>query len=149
MTIPMTIDPFANINERLDGRQNSYVPTISSNMSVEQLLIARQQIDAQLPTTTLNQLDLSHELVIQLQQVKLLQSQAMEDLDTPVNQRAQAANSVASVLVSLAKLQNETYNSERLKKIEMVLLEAIQDLPEDQQERFLQRYEDMLSEGVR
>lgn len=145
----MTIDPFANINERLDGRQNSYVPTISSNMSVEQLLIARQQIDAQLPTTTLNQLDLSHELVIQLQQVKLLQSQAMEDLDTPVNQRAQAANSVASVLVSLAKLQNETYNSERLKKIEMVLLEAIQDLPEDQQERFLQRYEEMLSEGVR
>ena len=145
----MAYDPFENINERLDGRPSNSIPTISSNMSVEQLLIARQQIDAQLPTTTLNQLDLSHELVIQLQQVKLLQSQAMEDEDTPVNQRAQAANSVASVLVSLAKLQNETYNSERLKKIEMVLLEAIQDLPEDQQERFLQRYEEMLTEGVK
>lgn len=145
----MAYDPFENINERIDGRPSNSIPTISSNMSVEQLLIARQQIDAQLPTTTLNQLDLSHELVIQLQQVKLLQSQAMEDEDTPVNQRAQAANSVASVLVSLAKLQNETYNSERLKKIEMVLLEAIQDLPEDQQERFLQRYEEMLTEGVK
>lgn len=145
----MTIDPFANLNERLDGKTSGAIPTIYPNMSVEQLLIAREQIDAQLPVKTLNQLDLSHELVIQLQQVKLLQSQAMEDLDTPVNQRAQAANSVASVLVSLAKLQNETYNSERLKKIEMVLLEAIQDLPEDQQERFLQGYEEMLTEGVK
>jgi len=138
-------DPFSDISTKLDKRAYSALDV--TNATIEQLLVLRQQIDAKLPFKTLADVDVAHELVIQLQQVKILQSAAMEDEDTPVNQRAQAANSVASVLVSLTKLQNETYTSERLKKIERILIEAIADLPDDTQERFLSEYEGML-EGL-
>ena len=76
--------------------------------------------------------------------VKKLQREVLEDTQTPANQMAQVANSVASVLASLSKLQNETYDSERLKRVESVLIEALNELPMGVQDEFLSKYEALL-----
>lgn len=50
-------------------------------------------------------------------------------------------NAVAASLATLAKLQGDTYTSERLKKIEQILIETLQTLPYEAQEAFLTKYE--------
>ena len=52
---------------------------------------------------------------------------------------------VAANLATLAKLQTEVYTSERLKKVEQVLISVLQDMPMEQQESFFSRYEELLS----
>lgn len=106
----------------------------------EDLLALRAAIDQKLPVRSLKDLDLANELVIQLQVVKKLQSDVMSDDDIPANQRAQCAGAVGSVLVALAKMQNETFDSERLKVVESILIDTVRTLPTEQQDAFLTAY---------
>lgn len=117
------------------------------HMDPEDLLALRAAIDQKLPVRSLKDIDLANELVIQLQVVKKLQSDVMSDDEIPANQRAQCAGAVGSVLVALAKLQNETFDSERLKVVEGILIETMRTLPTEQQETFLTSYSAAL-EGV-
>lgn len=112
-----------------------------SLMAEAQLLDMRQRIDDLLPTRSLKSLNMEQELVVQLQIVQKLQDEVMDDTDTPANQRAQVANSVASTMQTLAKLQVELYDSERLKKIEACLILAVDNLPQEAQVLFFAEYE--------
>lgn len=96
---------------------------------------------ASLSSKSLKDLDMERELVIQLHTVQRLQKDVLHDENIPANQRAQAANVVASALNSLAKLQSEIYTSERLKRLEGALIEAVQTLPMETQQTFLDSYE--------
>lgn len=112
-----------------------------STLSEVELLDLRSEIDQFLPTKALVDLNMERELVIQLIVVQNLQRETLRDDSVPANQKAQTSNAVASTLATLSKLQTEMYTSERLKKIEQVLIDTLQTLPQEAQEAFLTAYE--------
>lgn len=119
-----------------------------SLLTVEEILAFRAQLEAHLPARNLRDMDLAKELVIQVQALQVMQQKAIESEDTPVNQLAQAANSLSAALVNLVKLQNDVYSSERFKKVEDVLIKLIQGLSLEHQEEFITAYEEALRENV-
>ena len=114
--------------------------------SLQDLLSLKADIERRLPARSIKDINLSRELVLQFMAVQELQNEVLKDDETPANQRAQVANSVAAVLGQIAKLQQEIYTSERLKTIEAKLVEALNQLPKDLQVSFLQVYEACLGD---
>lgn len=117
-------------------------------LSPDELLELRKEIDQRLPTSSLNDLNLEKELVLQLLTVQKLQREVLAEADIPANQKAQTVNAVAANLATLAKLQTEVYTSERLKKVEQALVEALHTLPTSAQEVFIEQYEDALGKSL-
>jgi len=129
-------DPF------LDSVDSS---TAAKSLTIDQLLEMRAQIDAQLPIRKLKDLDLEHELVLQVQSLQVLQRRVMDDMSgTPANQIAQCASSLSSALMNLVKMQSDLHTSERLKKIESILIECVKTLPVKTQTAFFDAYEKAL-----
>lgn len=118
------------------------------DLDVQGLLELRARIDAALPDASLKSVNIERELVLQLQVAKELQKATLEDETVAANQKAQCLNAASGALASLARLQNEVYTSERLKTIESVLIECIQDLSVDIQEAFFAEYERVLGERL-
>lgn len=113
-----------------------------SKLPIETLYNMRRHIDKFLPQQSLKSVNMERELVVQLAIVKKLQKDSLNnDEGTPVNQLAQVANSVASALATLAKLQTEVYTSERLKILESVMIDCLKTLPQEAQKAFLDEYE--------
>ena len=110
-------------------------------MPVDQLMALRAEIDAYLPVRDLQDINLSRELELQVQALQALQLRVMNDMDTPANQIAQCANSLSAALVNLVKVQLDVFTSERLKKIEAILIECVKDLPSEAQIAFFDAYE--------
>lgn len=108
---------------------------------VEELLELRASIDALLPASNLSEMNLEGELVRQYYRVVALQTRTLGDERTPANQLAQVSNVVASTLQQLVKMQMDVRRDEQLKLIEVALLEAIQDLPQEAKDSFFARYE--------
>lgn len=113
-----------------------------SNMSEAQLIEMRGMIDRLLPTTRLKDLNLEKELVLQLVTIQGVQADALDNDEVPAHQKAQVAGKVADALATLGKLQIEVYSSERLKKVEAVLIGVLKNLPHAQQDEFLTAYEE-------
>ena len=113
-------------------------------LPVATLLRYLDEIRAALPYNSLVDMDMERELILQFQAVRELQNTIIDDDDVPANQKAQVANSVASVLGSIAELQNKIYSSERFKRIETLLIRHLNKLPEDVAAAFLEDYEAVL-----
>ena len=111
------------------------------NMPLAERLELRTRIEKSLPVKDLKDVDLSRELVLQMLSTQELQADVMSDGDVPANQKAQTANAVATILGNLIKLQSEVYTSERLKKIEQVLVATISLFPETLARVFFEEYE--------
>jgi len=109
-----------------------------------ELIQLRAEIDKMLPTKALVDLNLERELVLQLITVQNLQHTTLSDENVPANQQAQTANTVAAALATLSKLQAEVYTSERVKRLEQILIESLNTLPKEAQETFLDLYEERL-----
>ena len=116
--------------------------------AVSELLRQRAAIDAMLPATELGDLNLDRELVRQYIIAQELQSQVIDDLDTPANQKAQVLNACANTLVELQRAQERYFRSERFKKIEMILIRCLRTLPPETVEAFMTEYERTLKEEV-
>lgn len=114
-------------------------------MSVSDLLDLRSRIDSKLPALELKDVDLEKELVLQLAAMQELQRGVLLDKETPANQLAQVTNAVQSALQNLVKFQADVYKSERIKKLEQVLIECIKELPFEVQNEFLKKYEQSVS----
>lgn len=115
-----------------------------SNLAVDELLELRRQIEALLPVKDIKDLNLSRELVLQVQALQALQQRVLSDGEAPANQQAQVANSLSAALVNLVKLQTDVYTSERMKVIEAILVETLKTLPIEAQREFLDAYEEAL-----
>lgn len=89
---------------------------------------------------SLNEIDVAGSLLVQYQQAVRLRRLAMEANDAPFNQRAQVLNAVSAILAQLVKLRTELYNSERMKRIEGILLSCLKELPKDAQTAFMEQY---------
>lgn len=120
-------------------------PQISwKSLPVELLIKYIDEIRQHLPMRNLVEMDLEEELILQYQTIRALQNDVLQDQDVPVNQRAQVANAVAAALGKLADLQNETYSSERFKKVETILIRHARRMPEDLAKAFLEDYAALL-----
>ena len=115
--------------------------------TLQELLDLRARIERRLPARSLKDLDLESELVLQARALQQLQNSVIGDESTAANQKAQVANSLSAALVNLVKVQNEVYYSERMKRIESILIDTLKDLPVEAVEAFLANYEQAL-EGV-
>lgn len=129
---PFQRDP----NDPLDG------------LTQDELLALRSRIDLLIPIRSLKDLDIERETLIQFLSTQRLQTEVLQDPETPANQKAQVANAVASTLATLARLQIEVYTSERGKKLEMILVEAFKQLPTDQRDEALDKYEQLARSGM-
>ena len=94
-------------------------------------------------TRKLSDINLESELLGQYEKVCKLQKDVIDDEDTPVNQRAQVANAVASTLQQLLKMQTEFYTSERFKALEALMIKALKKMPAEAAEAFVAEYEEM------
>lgn len=112
--------------------------------SLEELVRFRDEIDACLPPTALKDLNLEELMLLQLHQLRALQTTVLTDETIALNQRAQVANSVANALDKLSQRQEEIWSSERFKGIENLLVRTLTKLPEDLAEQFLNDYERLL-----
>lgn len=119
------------------------------NYTLQDLLKLRADIDRRLPARSIRDIDLSQELVLQFMAAQELQNSVLRDTETPANQKAQTMNATAGVLAQIAKTQTEIFNSERLKRIELTLIECLNSLPKGQQEAFLSVYEASLGADFR
>ena len=113
------------------------------NMSLAERLELRARIEKSLPARELKDIDLSRELVLQMLSTQELQADVLTDDEVPANQRAQVANAVATILANLIKLQSEVYTSERLKKIEQVLIASVGLFPDTIGQSFFEAYDDL------
>jgi hydroxypyruvate isomerase len=93
----------------------------------------------QLPPVDLATLDLNQELADNLTAARQLRLDITHD-DTPVNQKAQVMNTITTILTNLVKLQTDLYNSQRQKELEGVLIQTMQQMPEEVQEIFFNLY---------
>ena len=127
------------------GEETSTSPFRWSALPLETLLRYLDEIRQVLPATTLLDMNMEEELILQFQAVRTLQNTILDDISVPANQKAQVANSVASVLSSIADLQNKVYSSERFKRIETLLIRHLNKLPEDVAAAFLEDYEQLVA----
>ena len=127
------------------GDETSTSPFRWSALPLETLLRYLDEIRQVLPATTLLDMNMEEELILQFQAVRTLQNTILDDSSVPANQKAQVANSVASVLGSIADLQNKVYSSERFKRIETLLIRHLNKLPEDTAAAFLEDYEQLVA----
>ena len=111
------------------------------HLTENQLLELREDIDALLPARLLRDINLEVELVRQLSVAMKLQLETLEDQNCPANQKSQVLNAAAAAISALGKLQIDLHSSERLKEIESILIECLQELPTDAQEKFFIAYE--------
>jgi hypothetical protein len=114
-----------------------------SCLPLDELLILRDRIDELMPARTLAEMDLEKELVIQYQAVKALNTRVSAAEDVPVNQLAQVANSISSVLDRLGKMQATMYSHERFKQIELALVRLLKTRPTEEVEAFFREYEEL------
>jgi hypothetical protein len=98
-------------------------------------------IDQRLPQDGVESMNLEIELVNQYNTVKDLQDETLADDDVPANQKAQVANSVASTLAQLIKLQEDLKRQETLKIMESTLIEVMKMQPEPIKKEFFETYE--------
>lgn len=97
-------------------------------------------IDQRLPSSEIGSLNLEEELVQQYLLVKDLQDSVISDISIPANQKATVANSVASTLSQLIKLQEDLKREENLKLMEAVLIEVVKTFKDSDKEEFFSEY---------
>ena len=85
--------------------------------------------------TNIRELNIDEALITHYQDsIRLLEQPA------PVNQKAQAMNTIIGILVQISKLQVDLYSAERFKLYEEALVETLKEFPEVK-DAFLSRYE--------
>ena len=113
--------------------------------TLQELLDLRARIERRLPARSLKDINLERELVLQVMALQQLQNRVIDDDDTPANQKAQTASALSAALMNLVKVQSDVHSSERLKKIEAVLIDTLNELPQEAAAAFLGRYEETIT----
>jgi ribosomal protein S13 len=109
----------------------------------EELRRIKAQIESLLParSSDLAGMDMGQELMQQYRVVLELQQEALNDIETPANQKAQVAGQVKSTLNDLVRMQTEFYTAERFRAIESMLIRYMKTLPIEEAKVFLDEYE--------
>lgn len=117
------------------------------DLTHDQILLLHAKLEAKIKGLDLTEVNLVRETLLQIQQAKALQIAASGN-NTPMNQRAQVQNSLAQLLVQLAKIQTTLYSSERIKRIQSSVIKVVKTLPKPEQDRFFELLEVELEEAA-
>lgn len=93
------------------------------------LIAVQEHVNKLAPNKTLLDFNVESELISQYVKAQGLMSDTLNDTEVPANQQAQTVNSCMAVLTGIAKLQNEVYSSERVKRLEAVFISTLKALP--------------------
>lgn len=107
----------------------------------------RRTAPAQL-AESLAELNLEDELLIQYSKANALLSSVEFDSETPLNQKAQAQNSIVAILSAIIKNQEAVRNMAEVNVLEAALGDTLKEFPEIK-EAFLARYEGKLLQAMR
>lgn len=129
----------------LESVQMSAADIDISLYNTTELYALRARIDARLPPTDINELDLEEEVVRQFMQVRDLQAQVLNG-NEEANKKAAVINACTNALQALAKLQVELHTAERFKKIENLLIKHLKLLPVEVAESFMDQYQNLILE---
>lgn len=92
----------------------------------------------------LKELNLDTELLTQYKNAKELLHEAMDDEETPLNQKAQIINTMTNIIKQILELQEALHNVENMKILEATLVETLKVYPE-LATKFLNDYEKALN----
>lgn len=118
----------------------------ASEIDVESMTLADRlalytRIEASLPATSLRRVSLEKTLVLQLLTAQQLQKDVLEDDNATPTHRSQVTNTLSGVIDALSKLQIKLFNSERMKDIEAVLIDTVNEhMTPEQQHFFITEY---------
>lgn len=116
-----------------------------SALNLSELLAVKANVEARLPPRKLSEINLEEELILQWNQAKELQNNAISDNSAPLNQQAQAVNACSSAIKALVDAQEKYYNQERFKKIEQILIDTLKEMPQAAVDEFFKQYEERLT----
>lgn len=107
---------------------------VNSNIDLKQfspddLIALHTELSRLIKPKTLMDINLEHELILQHGRTTQLIERLLNDDDTPANQKAQLINSCTQVLQQLAKMQNEVFGSEKVKRLEQAFIRTLKQLP--------------------
>ena len=96
-------------------------------------------------SSDLGAIQVSDELALMFSSAKVLLDRVLNDPETPANQQSQVLNSVSAILEKITKIRTELYDSERIRRIEQVLVRVMKDQPLAIREAFVTQYERALN----
>lgn len=118
------------------------------SMTITERLTLHTRIEASLPATSLKDVSLEKTLVLQLLAAQELQKQVLEDEAATPTQKSQVTNTLSGVIETLSKLQIKLFAAERMKDIEGVLIDCVNDhMTPEQQQFFMAEYRRRLGAG--
>lgn len=117
------------------------IPNID-HLDNHDLMILRDKIAEK--TKKLPDINLEEELVGALLDTKKLLRDAYEDDNESSSQKASLINACSAIMRDLAKTQESIHNSERVKLLEVVLVETLIDYSPEISRKFLELYEKRL-----
>ena len=111
-------------------------------MSSADLIELHAKIEKKLGGTTLEEVNLVRETLLQMHRAKVLQEAASKAGEgIPLNQRAQVQNSLSNMLAQLGRMQIDLFTSERIKRIQGATIKVIKTLPKEAQNHFFELLE--------
>ena len=111
------------------------------NMSELELFGLYEEVKARLPKPRLAKIDVLNEALLAHAKAKLVEAQAAADKTVPYNQKAQVLNTLSATIKALGALQNNLYDSERVKAIEQTIIGIMRDMPKELKDTFFEVYE--------
>lgn len=111
-----------------------------NSWSKQQLYQLKSQLDEMFPASSLKGFNLEGELIDRYTATTQLWDTVLHDEAVPANQKAQVMNACANLLSQISKIQLEVYDSERVKRLEKVFIEVLNQLPN--REQAVQLYEE-------
>lgn len=118
---------------------------ILSNLSEAELLQLRAEVDATLGITTMADIDIGHEVALQLRTAKVLLGMAMNDDEANPSQKASTCSTVQRIVQDLTKMRINLYSAERNKQIEEAVINVMRDQSTEIKDAFFADYERILS----
>lgn len=109
--------------------------------TTQELMVLRDRLEQRLPSSEMDDMDLSKELVVQYHRIKALQTEAMNDKYEQLQKKSSVANACLSSLNALVRMQVELHTAERFKAIEALMVKYVKMLPKHVAEQFLSAYE--------
>jgi hypothetical protein len=139
------IDP----SKALPGRTEREEGKALDKMTLTELLELRADIDKLLPPRELASLNLEEELVLQFHAVKDLQARVLGSRNEAANYQASVINSMTAVLKQVVDMQMSLHTTETVKAIEFAVERAFAGESVEVKTRFLERYQQALTEAVK
>ena len=138
----MSLEAAQKLKEKLAQEQAETEFDITRLSEVD-LLLLHQRVVELMPKNTMQNTNFVEELMAQYTLVKALLNDVLSDKKkgVPENQKAQIVNSCNATLKAVIEMQAQVYTTERLKRIESIIVEVFESEPEEVRKKFLEKYE--------